>query len=548
MENVKPSTRRSITFRMTMAVCAFVILFLSLLAAMSLVYFRNELKRTISDQQNTLLTVISQDIDQKLGSARKAIVAVSGEITPDIVNDSDAAQRFLDNRPGTRATFDNGLYLLSRDGRIIAESPYLPGRRGRDISFREFYKKTISTGKPVISAPFISTHTPGAPSVIFTAPVRDRDGTLIAIVGGGLNLLQDNFLGKLSDTRIAKNGYIYLFASDRTMIIHPDRSRIMARDVPPGVNKLYDRAMAGFNGSEENVNSRGLRALTSFQHLQTTDWVVGANYPLSEAYEPIRRAVKYCIGAILVSAILTFLVIRRIMGRYTGALVLFARHVKEITSKKGADRLFRIDSRDEIGFLVRTFNSMIQDHDARSEELKFISSHDALSCLYNRAYFDEEVIRLSSGRTTPISIVMADIDDLKVCNDRYGHSVGDALIRATSRILMESFRTEDAVARIGGDEFAVLLPGVDAELAKIAMERVRSLAERYESLVEGIPMSISLGYATVEDPADLPAAIKRADQQMYQNKLSRKVEKEAELRLVDREMPIITQGECTNNG
>lgn len=548
MENATPSTRRSITFRMTTAVCAFVILFLSLMVTLTLVYFRHELKRTLSAQQDTLLKVISQDIDQKIGSARKAIVAVSGEITPDIVNDPDAAQRFLDNRPGTRATFDNGLYLLSRDGKIIAESPYLPGRRGRDISFREFYKKTVSTGRPVISAPFISTHTPGAPSVMFTAPVRDRNGALIGIVCGGLNLLQDNFLGKLSDTRIATNGYIYLFASDRTMIMHPDRTRIMTRDVPPGVNKLYDRAIAGFNGSAENVNSRGLHALTSYQHLQTTDWVVGANYPLSEAYEPIRRAVKYCIGAILVSAILTFLVIRRIMGRYTDALVLFTGHVRELSSKKGADRLFRIDSRDEIGFLAQTFNTMIRDYDVKSEELEFISSHDALSGLYNRAYFDEKVKRLSSGGITPISIVLADIDDLKVCNDKYGHSVGDALIKATSQILMDSFRAEDAVARIGGDEFAVLLPGVDAEHAMMAMKRVRLLAGRYESLVEGIPMSISLGLATVDDPADLPEAIKHADQQMYLDKLSRKGEKEAEFKLIDQEIPIPIQGECTDNG
>jgi diguanylate cyclase (GGDEF)-like protein len=172
---------------------------------------------------------------------------------------------------------------------------------------------------------------------------------------------------------------------------------------------------------------------------------------------------------------------------------------------------------------------MIQDQDVKSEELEFVGSHDALSGLYNRAYFDEEVKRLSAGRVTPISVVMADIDDLKVCNDKYGHSVGDALIKATSQVLLESFRTEDAVARIGGDEFAVLLPGVGARNAKIAMKRVRGMAEKYESLVGGIPMSISLGYATVENPADLSAAIKHADQQMYLDKLSRKAEKESEL-------------------
>ena len=514
---------------MTTAVCAFVILFVTLLVTLTLVYFRHELKQTISDQQNTLLKVISDDIDQKNWSAQKALVAVSRGITPGIVNNPAAAQRYLDSRSGTKAIFDNGLFLFSRNGRIIAESPYIAGRRGRDISFREYFKKTVSTGNPVISAPFFSTHTPGAPAVMFTAPVKDQDGNLIAILGGGLNLLNDNFLGELSRTRIAKNGYLYLFSSDRTMIIHPDRSRIMAKDVPQGANRLFDKALIGFDGSEENVNSRGLRALTSVKHLQTTDWIVGANYPLSEAYEPIHRAVKYCVAAILASVLLTILVIRMIMGRYTDALVLFTRHVKELSSKKGAERHFRIDSRDEIGFLAKTFNTMIQDHDSKNEELNYISNHDALSGLYNRAYFDEEAKRLSSGRTTPISVVMADIDDLKVCNDRYGHSVGDALIKATSQILLESFRTEDAVARIGGDEFAVLLPGVDAEHARIAMRRVRVLADKYESLVEGIPMSISLGCSTVIDPAGLPEAIKHADQEMYLDKIARKAQLESEL-------------------
>ena len=509
--------------------CAFVILSLSLLAIVTLVYFQHELKQTISDQQNTLLTVISQDIDQKIGFSQKVLVAISREITPDIVNDPAAAQRYLDNRPGAKAIFDNGLFLLSREGRIIAESPYLPDRRGRDISFRDFYKKTISADKPVISAPFISTHTPGAPAVLFTAPVRAKDGTLIAILGGGLNLLQDNFLGELSRTRIAQNGYLYLFASDGTMIIHPDRSRILTRAVQPGINRLFDRAMSGFDGSAENVNSTGLHALTSFRHLKTTDWVVGANYPLSEAYESVHRAVKYSIAAILVSVFLIILVIRWIMGSYTDTLVSFTRHVKDISTKKGAERLFPLDSGDEIGFLAKTFNTMIQDQDAKNEELQYISTHDALSGLYNRAYFDEEVKRLSSGRTTPISVVIVDIDELKVCNDRYGHSVGDALIKATAEILLDSFRTEDAVARIGGDEFAVLLPGVDAEHAKLAMKRVRLLAEKYEALVEGIPMSLSLGYATVDTSADLPEAIKHADQQMYLNKIARKVEKEPEL-------------------
>jgi diguanylate cyclase (GGDEF)-like protein len=515
---------------MTMAVCAFVILFLSLLTTLTLVYFKREFKQSISSQQFTLLTLASQDIDQKLKAAQNTLLAVSREVPLEIVNKPDAAQRWLDNHPGTRSIFDNGLFLFSKEGRLIVESPYLPNRRGRDVSFRQFYKKTIATGQPVISVPYISTHTPNAPAVMFTAPVRDENGALVAILGGGLNLLRDNFLGEVSRTRIAKTGYLYLLTKDRTMIMHPDKSRIMALAAPPGANKLLDKALNGFEGGEENVNSRGLRALSSFKHLQTTDWILAANFPLAEAYEPVYRVQRYLLAAVIICAFLTLLVVRLMMGRYTNALVQFAHHVKHISAKTGSERLFPHNSADEIGILARTFNSMIQDQDRKSEELFHISTHDALSGVYNRAYFDTEVKRLSSGRLVPVSVVMADIDDLKVFNDTYGHSAGDRLIKTTARILLEAFRAEDVVARIGGDEFGVLLPGVDAEQAGIALKRIRRIADKYQINAEVFPISISLGCATTEIPAELEEAIKHADQQMYLDKVSRKMaERESEL-------------------
>src|ERR1039457_2137684 len=150
MNSGVPSRRHSITCRMTMAVCAFVILFLSFLAMLSMYYFKREVKQTISAQQMTLVTLVAQGIDQKLTSAQKAVVDVSRAVTPGMVNDPRAAQHFLDNCPGTSVIFDNGLFLLSREGRLIAESPFRPDRRGRDIPFRDFYKKTIATGKPDI--------------------------------------------------------------------------------------------------------------------------------------------------------------------------------------------------------------------------------------------------------------------------------------------------------------------------------------------------------------------------------------------------------------
>lgn len=532
-----------------MAVCVFVILILSSLALLSMSYFKRELKRTISAQQMTLMNVVAQGIDLKLMDAQRAIVTASSEITPQALTDADQTRITFRHLRGIETIFDHGLYLVSKDGRIIADSSGNPGLRGKNISFRDHFKRTVGSGEPDISAPFLSDTSPDVPVVAFTAPVLDKNGVLIAVLSGEVNLLEDNFLGELSYIRVGTSGYLYLISPNGNLILHPDRSRIMSGKASPGSNKLLDRALEGLEGSGESVDAGGLRSLTTFKHLKTAKWILGANYPLSEAYEPIYRAQKYCIIAIIVSAFMTVLVIRWMMGSYTNALVRFARHVKTISSKKGAERLFLPGTRDEIGVLAVVFNDMIQEHDYKSDELHHISNHDALSGLYNRSYFDGELKRLSSSRITPISVVMIDIDDLKVCNDKYGHSAGDALIKATSQVLLDSFRVEDAVARVGGDEFAVLLPGVDAEQAQVAMQRVRSMASRYETLEQGIPMSISLGCATVENAADLPGAVKCADQQMYLDKISRKTQKEPELNSilddVDDVTPINPQGGST---
>ena len=531
MNAVIPLRLHSITVRMTVAVCAFIILFSALMAVASLYYFKQELKETISSQQTALLAFAAKSIDQKLIFAQKTVIDVSRDVTPGMVADPEAAQRFIDSLQSVKGLFDNGICLISKNGRIIAESPFLPGRRGKDISFRQYYQKTIATGKPAVSAPFISTtHTPGTPAINITAPVRGKNGAMIAIISGGINLLHDNFPGVLPDDRIAKSGNLFLVSGDRTIIMPPDRSRIALPKVEPGDDKQLDKAFKGFEGVVEKSDVHGVRFLSSFKRLQAVDWVVGANYPLNEAYLPVYRMERYFALAVAVSVCLIVLIVRLIMGRYTSALVRFAEHVSQISSKRGADRLFRIESEDEVGLMARTFNAMIQDQDKKNEELFYISTHDALSGLYNRAYFDDQMDRLSAGRVSPISVVMADIDDLKIFNDSHGHSAGDVLITTVALILLESFRAEDVVARIGGDEFAILLPGVDAVHADIALKRVRSVADKYAAQASGLTLSISLGCATVEDPAKLDEAMQHADQQMYLDKVSRKmVEKESEL-------------------
>ena len=152
------------------------------------------------------------------------------------------------------------------------------------------------------------------------------------------------------------------------------------------------------------------------------------------------------------------------------------------------------------------------------EYLRYLGTHDVLTGLYNRAYYQEEIKRLSNGRHYPISIVIADIDELKKANDTIGHETGDNLIRRAAEVLKTGFRQEDVVARLGGDEFSVIMPATDAQIARDVVERIENLV-RLNNKFYGEPhLSLSLGVSTSDRRESLESTIRLADDHMYRNK------------------------------
>jgi len=206
----------------------------------------------------------------------------------------------------------------------------------------------------------------------------------------------------------------------------------------------------------------------------------------------------------------------------TEGIIELANHTLLI-SKDGVERPIEdsaapiIDESGNLSGVVlvfRDFTEKKKNHD----EIKYLSFHDHLTGLYNRRFYEEELARLDTSRNWPLTIVMGDVNGLKLINDSFGHGTGDQLLIKTAVTITNGCRADDIIARMGGDEFVMLFPKTDAFEASQLIKRIKTLLKKER--VEGMEISISFGYETKTSSLDdIEEIIKKAEDAMYHNKL-----------------------------
>lgn len=164
----------------------------------------------------------------------------------------------------------------------------------------------------------------------------------------------------------------------------------------------------------------------------------------------------------------------------------------------------------------------VTERKRNEEKMRYLSFHDTLTEIYNRSYFEEEMRRMDHLREGSEGLFVFDLDGLKLVNDSFGHEQGDHLLVRTAELLQDCFRKEDVVARIGGDEFAVLMRNTTTEAMEAIIARINSELARMAETAHRIPLSLSIGHAYGSgEKVSMRDLFREADNNMYREKLHR---------------------------
>jgi diguanylate cyclase (GGDEF)-like protein/PAS domain S-box-containing protein len=358
---------RSIKTKVTLIFTVSVVALLVLVSALEVYRVKADLRELLGNQQMTLVSRVAEEIDEKLKSAHAVLIAVSKMVPPEIAGDRVRLRANLQSRPGLQLLFDN-LLVFSSSGITLVDVEG-SGLEGISVAEREFFREVMRERKPYISRPFLGKNSK-RPYVVLIAPILDRRGRVVSVLAGSLDLLRPNFLGKLRTASVGKTGSFALFGRDRTIIISRDADRIMTPGPAPGESAYFDSAVAGQEGWQEAVNTRGLHALFSYSPLDAVPWVLVAALPVEEAFAPIadtqRDIAQITLLLILLIAPLVWLGTQYVLA----PLLTLHEAIRRVRNDPGATAEVPVRSRDEIGDLAADFNELIRERSRAEASLR----------------------------------------------------------------------------------------------------------------------------------------------------------------------------------
>ncbi|MCS0502537.1 sensor domain-containing diguanylate cyclase [Ancylobacter mangrovi] len=400
-----------------------------------------------------------------------------------------------------------------------------PNAEGLDLSGRDYFRIAMR-GIPSIDTVARSFVT-GLPSVYAAQPLVAPGGRVAGVLVARVNI-RELFPLEIASELGPGAEMMIVDPAGRVMITYPEDPTLIGREM--GQKAFVAPSLSRTSGTVTAQGPDGVRRIYGYSRLPSTNMHLLVGVDERTILTPIERATFQAGMTLLLASCIIFL------GLWIAGERLIVAPVRAL-----ANRLVRFGRGEaieteraptlitEIQPLAVAFESMTEELTRRENALRSanrrlssLASLDPLTGIANRRSFDA-VAALQWGTASQIAMLILDIDHFKKFNDRYGHKEGDDCIRRLAQALASTVRGTDIVARIGGEEFAVLMPGATIEAACDVAERLRAAVEKLAIPHDGLPagfVSISVGCAACrpEPEITLSDLFVAADRALYEAK------------------------------
>lgn len=408
----------------------------------------------------------------------------------------------------------NSISIANNKGKVLATSPKTLNLKGKTITSNAM-KNALREQRPMISDPYIAMT--NHELIYISAPIFDKKGKFLGVVGGTIYLRGNNILYTLLGNHF-DGSYVYVVDHKGRIIYDQNRSQINKLATKNPVVQKIMHSDADASGSQRVINNEGIDLLAGYATVENTGWGVVSQRTTAVSIQPTVKMVKQMVFAALPLLLISLIIIIWISIKISLPLQKLAELAEKSMRKDEEKSLCAVPA--WYYEVIQLKKALIQSFSFLHRQVNFLmdqSTTDPLTGLSNRRTLDKRMQELIASKTS-FSIILMDIDYFKSVNDTYGHNMGDQVLKYLAFKLKKITQATDLCCRYGGEEFIILLPNTTAQKAFKMAETFRRELQITTSPT-GKTITISAGIAEYPIIEGTPAQIiEYADQCLYQAK------------------------------
>ncbi|CCG87989.1 sensor domain-containing diguanylate cyclase [Erwinia piriflorinigrans] len=440
-------------------------------------------------------------------------LSYSASVLSEGIDSESTLQAEVERLRGQTNSF-NSVVIADAHGWVRAISPESLMLKGMQLS-SSVAKQALIERKPLISQPGLSTA--NNLLVFISRPVWSKSGSYLGFVGGSIYLKKKSVLDVLLGEQFYRDGSsLYVIDGENRLLYHQDLMQVGKTIDPPITRQQRQDAS---NGKLEVVMPDGESVLAGYAVVPSTGWTIVSLKPTAATLLPLNSLLLQVLKNSVPFALLTVILALILARRIARPLWQLARKASRMDAKNVSHEINNIRSwyyeSSQIKRAMLAGIALMQDKIGR---LKSEAQTDPMTGLLNRRGLDA-VLDYFLSTHQAFAVLALDIDRFKRVNDTFGHAVGDRVIKTVADLLEKTARRSDIICRNGGEEFLMILPGAERDIALMIAERVRvHIDQIHLEAVGHVTVSIGISFWAPDDETTMHQTFGQADDALYRAK------------------------------